>query len=121
MERLLGSATETDLSVALVAAAFYGKPAMIALLLEAGASPNAWITASSGFHSHATALHQAVYSGSFECVQLLVEAGADLLVEDKIYHGTPLGWALHMLEEEKDEELRKRYAAIKTYLQGKEK
>jgi peptide-methionine (S)-S-oxide reductase len=45
--------------------------------------------------AHSTPLHQAVSSGSLAAVQVLVEAGADLTTRDRIYDGTPLGWAEH--------------------------
>ena len=107
IERLATTATETDLAIALVAAAFYGKAERVQQLLGLGANPNAWLDASSGFHWHATALHQAVSSGSLECVQLLVAADADVLAKDRIYQGTPLGWVQHMLSEEMNEDRKK--------------
>jgi len=77
--RLAGGATASQLYVALVVAAFFGKVEMIRLLLDSGANVNGRGTPEDfgGFHSHASALHQAVYSGSIEAVRLLVEAGAD--------------------------------------------
>src|SRR5258706_13116159 len=48
-----------------------------------------------GFHSHSTPLHQAVCAGHVEVVKLLVKRGARLDIRDTIYHGTPLGWAIH--------------------------
>lgn len=96
LSKLAGPA---DLQVALIAAAFYGKAPMLSLLLSMGADPNAYLDDSAaGFHSHATALHQAVWSGSLEAVKVLVEAGADLSLKDRAYNGTPLGWAQYMQE-----------------------
>ena len=117
IEQLVTTATETDLAIALVAAAFYGKADRVQQLLSIGAKPSAWLEASSGFHWHATALHQAVSSGSLKCVQLLVAAGADLSAKDRIYHGTPLGWAQHMLSKERDQDKKTKYAAIAACLQ----
>lgn len=110
-------ASDMDKQTALIAAAFYGKPKMISLLLELGADPNKYLEDGTGFHSHATALHQAVYSGSLESVKLLVEAGANLGLEDRIYKGTPLGWAMHMQAEGGyDDEGKKRFKEIENYL-----
>ena len=118
VKRFAGNATAPELYVALVVAAFFGKADAMRLLLAAGADPNGSGTRDdfAGFHSHATALHQAVYSGSLECVRLLVEAGASLDATDKVYSGTPLGWAIYMQTEEKDAEKIKRYKEIENYL-----
>jgi len=112
-------ATDKDeLITALTAAAMYGNAAMVTYLLGLGANPNSYPESKSGFHSHATPLHQAVSSGSLECVKLLVEAGANLNATDKAYGGTPLGWALYMpTEEGHDDEIKIRWAAIAEYLQ----
>jgi Ankyrin repeats (3 copies) len=120
IERLSTTATKTDLAIALVAAAFFGKADRVQQLLRLGANPNTWLEASSGFHWHATALHQAVYSGSLECVQLLVAAAADLAAKDRIYNGTPLGWAQHMLSEERDQVKKIKYTEIAAYLRSEE-
>ncbi len=113
-------ASDSDRENALVAAAFYGKAEWIAFLIGKGVNVNAYLDASGGFHYHATALHQAVYSGSLDSVKLLVEAGADLNAKDRIYDGTTLGWAQYMQTEEKDELMIKKYVAIETYLHGKQ-
>jgi peptide-methionine (S)-S-oxide reductase len=117
--RLAGGATASQLYVALVVAAFFGKAEMIRLLLAAGADANGSGTSKDfgGFHSHASALHQAVFSGSIEAVRLLVEAGADLAAMDAAYEGTPLGWARYMREEEAvGEEAKRRFGEIEGYL-----
>jgi hypothetical protein len=123
VKRLVNGATPSELYVALVVAGFFGKKEMIRLLLDAGADPNGWGEKEDfgGFHSHASALHQAVYSGSLECVTLLVQAGARLDATDKAYSGTPLGWAQYMPSETHDPEQVKRYEAIETYLAGRGK
>jgi len=90
---------------------------VIKLLINAGADVNAYLDSNSGFHYHATALHQAVYSGSLESVKILVEAGASLAAEDKIYKGTPLGWAMYMQTEVDDEAMKNKYSVIEKYLQ----
>jgi len=115
--RLLNDASPSEKQIALMTAAFYGKADMITLLLKHGADPNGYIESSSGFHSHASPLHQAVYSGSLESVKRLVEAGAKTDLTDKVYHGTAPGWARYMQEEEAGtEEEKQKYAAIATYL-----
>lgn len=115
--RFTAGADKAELLVALTVAGFYGKAQMITYLLNLGADPKGYPENNSGFHSHATPLHQAVYSGSLECVKLLVEAGARLDVPDKVYNGTPLGWALHMENDESpNEEARKNFAEIAEYL-----
>nr|WP_294943755.1 ankyrin repeat domain-containing protein [uncultured Mucilaginibacter sp.] len=110
--RLLQVATADEKLAALTAAAFYGKADIVKLLLDKGISPNGYPEKESGFHSHATPLHQAVWSGSLETVQVLVEAGADLNATDKIYGGTPLAWAEYAPSEGLDNEARQRYAKI---------
>jgi peptide-methionine (S)-S-oxide reductase len=74
ISQLVKEASRTDLEIALMMAAFYGKSKMISFLIEFGVDVNAYIDRSSGFHSHATALHQAVFSASLESVKLLVDA-----------------------------------------------
>ncbi len=119
--RLAPSADKDEQLVALTAAAFYGKSNMISLLLGMGIDPNGYPTSDSGFHSHATPLHQAVSSGSLDAVKLLVEAGANLDAVDLMYDGTPLGWAKHMQADENfDEETKKKYALIAEYLASKQ-
>jgi hypothetical protein len=119
--RLAAAADHAEKTTAITAAAFYGKVDMIRLLLAMGAGPNGYPERSSGFHSHATPLHQAVSSGSLDAVKLLVEAGARPSATDKIYSGTPLDWARYMLAEGSyDEPAKRNFALIAEYLQGKE-
>ena len=114
----LGTTASPDEKLtALTAAAFYGKTAMIGLLLAIGTDPNGYPENDSGFHSHATPLHQAVSSGSMDAVKLLVEAGARLDMPDKIYNGTPLGWAAYMqTDNDYDEDRKRKFALIEAYL-----
>jgi peptide-methionine (S)-S-oxide reductase len=119
IKRLSKGAEQADKQIALMAAAFYGKPEMIKHLLGLRVDVNAYLDRSSGFHSHASALHQAVFSGSLASVQSLVEAGADLNALDHIYNGTPLGWAKYMQTVEPSEEKKKRYKEIEDYLSNK--
>ncbi len=116
--RLLKESCDADKQTALVAASFYGRAEMIRKILDHGAGVNAYPQSGSGFHSHATALHQAVFSGSLESVKILVEAGASLSAEDRVYSGTPLGWAKYMQTEESDPLKQKNFAEIESYLEG---
>ena len=117
--KLMQTASAAEAEVALVAAAFFGNVRALTYLLEQGADPNAYPDPAEGFHSHATALHQAVSSSSLEAVKVLVEAGARQDLKDKIYEGTPLGWAMYSLttDEFEDPTAKDRYTAIAEYLQ----
>lgn len=117
--RLSKDATDADLKVALMMAAFYGKSKWISYLTGLGVNLNAYIDHTSGFHSHATALHQAVFSASLESVKTLVDTGADLKAKDKVYEGTPLDWARYMQTEEKDGLKKKKYKEIEVFLLNK--
>jgi ankyrin repeat protein len=64
---------------------------VLRLLLDAGEDPNRFNP--EGNHAHSTPLHQAVWSGHLDTVQLLVERGARLDTRDTLWQGTPLGWA----------------------------
>ena len=114
--RLSKEAGETDKQVALIAASFYGRADMIKYIIDLGADVNAYIDPSSGFHSHASALHQAVFSTSPDSVKVLIDAGAKLDAIDKIYEGTPLDWAKYMQTVEPDEEKKIKYKEIEIYL-----
>jgi hypothetical protein len=78
---------------ALSLAAQHGHAEVVRLLLEAGEDPNRYNP--EGNHPHTTPLHQAVLGGHEAVVRLLVERGARLDIRDTIWHGTPLGWAIH--------------------------
>ena len=119
IEDLLQKADEKERQLALVGAAFYGKKDMVSFLIQKGVDVNGYPDVSSGFHFHATALHQAVYSGSLDCVKLLVDAGASLDAKDKVYKGTPLGWAQHMRREVWDSIEKEKYKLIEDFLNSK--
>ena len=84
------TASQEEKQFALTLCALNGRKNGIESLIPYGVMLN---EPSSKLYSHATALHHAVWSGSFETVKLLVEAGADLNIKDSIYEGTPLDWA----------------------------
>lgn len=122
--KLSKTSTPSQLYVALVVASFFGKADIITMLIDAGADVNGHGEQKDfgGFHSHASALHQAVYSGSLKSVKRLVEGGANLHATDKGYNGTPLGWAMYMQTEEGYSEAdRKRFAEIEAYLKNQER
>jgi hypothetical protein len=91
--RLLPAADALARHRALSLAAQQGHAQIIRLLLDAGEDPNRYNPESN--HPHTTPLHQAVLGGHEAVVRLLVERGARLDIRDTIWHGTPLGWAVH--------------------------
>jgi peptide-methionine (S)-S-oxide reductase len=90
--RLGPVASAEDRQFALILAALRGQADALAKLIGIGVDLHA---PSASLHSHATALHHAVYSGSIDAVKVLVDAGAALDRRDAIYDGTPLDWAEH--------------------------
>ena len=88
--RLAPRATAEEKQMALGLAALNGKAEALSRLLPLGVDLDAF---TSGFYSHATPLHHAVWSGSLAAVKVLVEAGARLNTRDKAEDATPLGWA----------------------------
>jgi hypothetical protein len=79
---------------ALALAAQLGQLEIVRMLLDAGEDPSRYNPA--GLHGHATPLHHAVSNNHSDVVRLLVERGARLDIEDKIYKSTPLNWARHL-------------------------
>ncbi|MDP4265093.1 MAG: ankyrin repeat domain-containing protein [Bacteroidota bacterium] len=114
IKELAANSNKEELLTALTAAAFYGNAEIIALLLKTGVNPGGY--PQSGFHTHATPLHQAVHSGSLECVKLLIGSGADSNATDKVYKGTALGWAIYMQAEAKNETEKNSFKEIEEYL-----
>jgi hypothetical protein len=116
VSRLAREASTTDKQVALGLAALNGKAAALARLLPLGVDLNAF---TSGFYSHATPLHHAVWSGSLDAVKVLVEAGATLTTKDRAEHATPLGWAEYAETLPGAATRGKQYAEIAAYLREK--
>jgi hypothetical protein len=101
--KLAPGAGEDERELAVVVAAFYGRAELLSQLIGPGIDLNSYPKEGSGFHGHATALHQAVSSGSLEAVKVLVEAGANTRLKDRIYGGTPFDWAEHLSREPGEE------------------
>jgi peptide-methionine (S)-S-oxide reductase len=96
-----------------ILAALNGQAEAVRRIIALGVDLNA---PSADLYAHATALHHAVSSGSLDTVKALVEAGADLGVQDTAYHGTPSGWAEYYQGQPGGEERRGQYAGIAAYL-----
>jgi peptide-methionine (S)-S-oxide reductase len=115
---LAPKATADEKITALAAAAYYGKAQMVKAVLKMTVDLNGFPSALSGFHSHATPLHQAVSSQSLACVKLLVEAGAQIHITDRIYNGTPLDWAAYLKGQAGNGATADAFAEIETYLRS---
>ena len=89
----LGWAAGEGRGAELIAAAQRGDVAGVRALLEAGVPVDA------ANRYGATALFSAVDRANLELVSVLIEAGADVNVEDTFYKSTPLGWALFQLDD----------------------
>jgi hypothetical protein len=116
VERLAPKASGPDKQVALGLAALNGKSVALARLLPLGVDLNAF---TSGFYTHATPLHHAVWSGSLDAVKVLVEAGANLTTRDRAEHATPLGWAEYAETLPEAKTRGKQYPEIAAYLHEK--
>lgn len=88
---LLTEATRAERDAALGLATINRQAEAVRLCLEVGADPNAFMPC----HSHATPLHQAALDGRIDLLELLVAHGGRLYIRDKLWRGTPLGWAMH--------------------------
>jgi hypothetical protein len=91
LETLLAKAEPADVQDAFGLAIINCRVEAARAALDAGADINAVLPV----HSHSTALHQAAALDSGELVTFLVARGARLDARDTLWHGTPLGWALH--------------------------
>jgi hypothetical protein len=102
--------------MALGLAALNGKSEGLARLIPFGVHLDAFTT---GFYSHATPLHHAVWSGKLEAVRVLVEAGAKLTTKDKAEDATPLGWAEYAATLPRAADQGRQYREIAAYLREK--
>lgn len=90
VKALLASGTEKR-QAALVCAAGNGHADVIHALIDAGADPSAYNPAN--YHQHCTPLHIAISENQSAALRALVERGGRLDLRDRIWNGTPLGWA----------------------------
>jgi hypothetical protein len=96
-QRLAATASPRDKQAALIMIALRGDASGVQLLIDAAVDVNA---RSPDLYPHATALHQAVSSGSLEAVETLLRAGADRAARDSLYGATPLGWAEYAISQD---------------------
>lgn len=99
---LLDAASNGDKAAALAMAVINHHDEAARLCLLAGADPKQFMPV----HTHSTPLHNAALNGDITIMKLLVEAGARLDVEDTLWRGTPLGWAMHGNQKEAEAYLR---------------
>jgi len=112
--RLAADAGVHEKQKALAAAAYNGRLDAIDTAIALGADPNA---PNVGLNPDATALHNAVCSGSLAAVKTLVEAGASVGARDGSHDATPLQWAEHF---QREGSKAKQYAEIARYLRSLE-
>jgi ankyrin repeat protein len=125
--RLAKGASAQEKQKALAAAAYNGRLGAIDIAIALGADPNA---SNVGLNPDATALHNAVCSGSLAAVQRLVEAGARVDAQDGPYKATPLQWAEYFVREkdagdveyfQREVARAKQYVEIAAYLRSMER
>jgi len=102
LARLLKTTPEGEKSDALAIAVINRQVEAARLCLEAGADPNIFMPC----HTHSTPLHQASINNDVETMKLLIAHGAGRDVQDKLWHGTPLSWAIHEGRKEAEAYLR---------------
>lgn len=91
LRSLLATASTEEATRALGLAVINKQTEAARLCLDASADPNAFMAC----HTHSTPLHQAALDGDLATLRLLLERGARTDIEDTLWHGRPLGWALH--------------------------
>lgn len=90
-------------------AAFCRRLGVVCWLLDHGADVNQRAMFRGREHGEGiTALHAAAQEGDLAMAELLCDRGADLSIEDRIYHGTPISWAEHF-----------GHAAVRDYLRAR--
>jgi peptide-methionine (S)-S-oxide reductase len=89
--RLIPAASPADIQNALGMAAINRQIEAARLALAAGADPDGFVPV----HKHATPLHVAVLEEDLALMELLFAHGARLDIRDRLWNGTPLGWAVH--------------------------
>jgi len=93
VRELLPQATAPERQAALALAAHNDRVEIVALLLAAGADPNAYNP--TGMHEHATPLHGACGSGYVRLAALLLSGGARTDLRDTLWASTAREWAEH--------------------------
>lgn len=111
--KLLQTAGQRDRQTALVQAALHGNVEGLKVVLQTDVEVS---EPSPDLYSHATPLHHAVWSGSFDAVKVLIDAGADPFAKDLVHEGTPLDWAEYAAKTHADRDKRTDYSAIGEYL-----
>jgi len=89
LRSLLPQTTGEDVALAFGLAVINRHVEAARLALEAGADVNAFLPV----HTHSTALHEAAGDDNVPMIQMLLRAGARRDIHDKLWDGTPLGWA----------------------------
>jgi Ankyrin repeats (3 copies) len=84
-------ASRADLQSAFGLAVINANVEATRLTLAAGADVNAFLPV----HAHSTALHDAAGRDDVALIDLLLAHGARTDAHDKLWDGTPLGWAMH--------------------------
>lgn len=101
--RLLESAGADERHAALCLAVINRQLEAARMCLDAGAEVNRF----SVCHQHSMPIHQATVNDDVPMMELLVAHGARLDVEDTLWNGTPLGWAIHTKQPRAEAYLRK--------------
>ena len=91
LAQLLKKASADEKHAALCLAVINQELEAARVCLEAGAEVNR----SSVCHRHSMPIHQAAVNDDVPMLKLLIEHGARLDVQDTLWNGTPLGWAIH--------------------------
>ena len=94
LRHLFDDSDEDTRLMALGSAAINGQADTCRFLIDQGVSPNQ--LNSKKCHPHCTPLHNAVNGGSLEVVRILLKAGADTTVKDKLHEADALEWAQYL-------------------------
>ncbi len=100
MATLVAAGADVDANpyrgTALLWAVYGNRTDVVTWLLDRGADPDVRHDFGGAEHGRrATALHLAAQFGSIDCLNLLLEAGADRTIRDGAFNATPREWAGH--------------------------
>jgi ankyrin repeat protein len=87
---LVGGVTTQELTAAFLYACGYGRIGIVRYLLEKGVDPG------TRNQSGETGLHWTAHAPHSEVAALLLSRGAPFDVRDRVFHGTPLDWAVYL-------------------------